>query len=152
MGAGGGVAPTHNVIGGREFPLITWWQEPKLRQLYFLLGTVILVSATNGFDGSMMNGLQAVKNWENCMFSNIFPCSTILLTNWQTSSPPLPNSVFSMPLCLLVLFAPCRFPPSWLTGGVAALPSLLVSLLCLSVLLCKLLLRTWTCSLVPVTS
>jgi len=59
MGAGGAI-PTHNVIGGVEFPLVTWYKEPSLRKLYFLLGSVILVSATNGFDGSMMNGLQSL--------------------------------------------------------------------------------------------
>ncbi|RPA83703.1 hexose transporter protein [Ascobolus immersus RN42] len=63
MGAGGAV-PTHNVLGGREFPLVQWTKLPQLRKLYFLLGTVILISATNGFDGSMMNGLQAVPAWE----------------------------------------------------------------------------------------
>lgn len=72
MGAGGAIAPRQsagNVIGGREFPQVTWYKEPGLRKLYLLLSTVILVSATNGFDGSMMNGLQAVKNWDNyCKF------------------------------------------------------------------------------------
>jgi len=68
MGAGGIVAPTQsagNVIGGKEFPQVTWYKDAGLRKLYMLLATVIMVSATNGFDGSMMNGLQAVDNWEN---------------------------------------------------------------------------------------
>jgi len=69
MGAGGAV-PTHNVISGREFPLISWTKRPQLRKLYALLGTVILVSATNGFDGSMMNGLQAVNNWQKYFHPN----------------------------------------------------------------------------------
>ncbi|KAF8247559.1 general substrate transporter [Wilcoxina mikolae CBS 423.85] len=53
--APGAVAPvaSTNMLGGREFAA-----------LYFLLGTVIMVSATNGFDGSMMNGLQTVENWQ----------------------------------------------------------------------------------------
>ncbi|KAA8894147.1 general substrate transporter [Sphaerosporella brunnea] len=63
--APGAVAPTKssNLLGGREFPPVTWFKDPGLRKLYLLLGTVILVSATNGFDGSMMNGLQTVDNW-----------------------------------------------------------------------------------------
>jgi len=68
MGAGGAVVPPSrgaNIIGGREFPQVTWYKDAGLRRLYLLLGTVILVSATNGFDGSMMNGLQAVDNWKN---------------------------------------------------------------------------------------
>ncbi|KAH0605253.1 uncharacterized protein H6S33_005235 [Morchella sextelata] len=63
MGAGGAIAPTSNVLGGHSFPLVTWYKDPGLRKLYALLATVILVSATNGFDGSMMNGLQTVVNW-----------------------------------------------------------------------------------------
>ncbi|KAI5779594.1 general substrate transporter [Geopyxis carbonaria] len=54
-----------NMLGGREFPVVTWYKDPGLRHLYLLLGTVIMVSATNGFDGSMMNGLQTVDNWKN---------------------------------------------------------------------------------------
>ncbi|RPA94784.1 general substrate transporter [Choiromyces venosus 120613-1] len=66
MGAGGAVVPNkNNVIGGREFPQVTWYKDRGLRKLYFLLATVIMVSATNGFDGSMMNGLQTVDNWKN---------------------------------------------------------------------------------------
>lgn len=68
MGAGGAFAPTSNVLGGQSFPLVTWYKDPGLRKLYALLATVILVSATNGFDGSMMNGLQTVDNWKECMF------------------------------------------------------------------------------------
>jgi hypothetical protein len=66
--APGAVAPTSssNMLGGREFPPVTWYKDPGLRRLYLLLGTVILVSATNGFDGSMMNGLQTVENWHEC--------------------------------------------------------------------------------------
>jgi hypothetical protein len=69
--APGASAPTsnQNVLGGREFPVVTWYKDPGLRKLYFLLSTVIMVSATNGFDGSMMNGLQTVDNWKNCMQS-----------------------------------------------------------------------------------
>jgi len=63
--AGGGAVPTHNVIAGREFAFVQWHKLPNLRKLYGLLATVILVSATNGFDGSMMNGLQAVKKWQD---------------------------------------------------------------------------------------
>jgi len=80
MGAGGAVAPTQsagNIIGGRSFPEVTWYKEPGLRKLYGLLMTVILVSATNGFDGSMMNGLQAVDNWDKyCEFISACICQT----------------------------------------------------------------------------
>lgn len=72
---GGGAVPTANVIGGRSFPLVVWYKDPGLRKLYALLATVILVSATNGFDGSLMNGLQAVDNWVQCLY----PTPVVLL-------------------------------------------------------------------------
>jgi len=65
--APGAVAPltSSNTLGGREFPAVTWYKEKGLRRLYFLLSTVILVSATNGFDGSMMNNLQIISYWHD---------------------------------------------------------------------------------------
>lgn len=79
MGAGGAI-PTANVLGGREFPFVVWHKDPGLRKLYALLGTVILVSATNGFDGSMMNGLQTVDNWLNCLYPTFFILFEEMLT------------------------------------------------------------------------
>ncbi|KFY62371.1 hypothetical protein V496_04631 [Pseudogymnoascus sp. VKM F-4515 (FW-2607)] len=52
-------------VAGREFPRITWWNEPGMRSLYICLGFVVLTSATNGYDGSLMNGLQAMESWRN---------------------------------------------------------------------------------------
>ncbi|KFX89994.1 hypothetical protein O988_08386 [Pseudogymnoascus sp. VKM F-3808] len=51
-------------VAGREFPRITWWNEPGMRSLYICLGFVVLTSATNGYDGSLMNGLQAMNSWK----------------------------------------------------------------------------------------
>lgn len=45
-------------VGGKEFPRITWYKEPGMRGMYFTLMLAVLTSATNGYDGSMMNGLQ----------------------------------------------------------------------------------------------
>ncbi|KAE9369215.1 general substrate transporter [Stipitochalara longipes BDJ] len=42
-----------------------WFQDPGLRKLYFLIFIAILSSATNGYDGSMMNGLQALTYWKD---------------------------------------------------------------------------------------
>jgi sugar porter (SP) family MFS transporter len=42
-----------------------WWHYPHLRQLNFFLAGAILVQATNGYDGSMLNGLQSLGAWEN---------------------------------------------------------------------------------------
>jgi hypothetical protein len=36
--------------------------------MYVLCALAIVNSATNGYDGSMMNGLQTLSYWNNCMF------------------------------------------------------------------------------------
>jgi sugar porter (SP) family MFS transporter len=54
-----------NVIGGREFPQVTWYKDPQLRKLYAISLILIISQATNGFDGSMMNGLQSLVYWQN---------------------------------------------------------------------------------------
>ncbi|KAF5962403.1 lactose permease [Fusarium bulbicola] len=40
-----------------------WWKSPNLRQLNLLLIIPMLSIFTQGFDGSMMNGLQSVEPW-----------------------------------------------------------------------------------------
>ncbi|KAL2060666.1 hypothetical protein VTL71DRAFT_9307 [Oculimacula yallundae] len=52
-------------VGGKEFPRITWYKEPGIRGLYVLLMLAVLTSATNGYDGSMMNGLQTLNEWKH---------------------------------------------------------------------------------------
>lgn len=46
-----------------------WYKKPNLRSLYFCLVPAVLgVEMTSGYDGSILNGLQAVQPWLNCMF------------------------------------------------------------------------------------
>lgn len=41
-----------------------WYQKPNLRSLYFCLVPAVLgVEMTSGYDGSILNGLQAVEPW-----------------------------------------------------------------------------------------
>jgi len=47
-------------IAGQSFPAITWYKDPGLRRTYICLLFVVMTSATNGYDGSMMNGLQTL--------------------------------------------------------------------------------------------
>ncbi|KAH8809347.1 hexose transporter [Xylogone sp. PMI_703] len=49
----------------RSQPGKWWWQDAGLRRLYLLILVAILSSATNGYDGSMMNGLQTLVYWRN---------------------------------------------------------------------------------------
>lgn len=40
-----------------------WYQYPHLRRLYGWMSVVLLVQATNGLDGSIMNGMQTLTYW-----------------------------------------------------------------------------------------
>jgi hypothetical protein len=55
-------------VGGREFPRVTWYKDSGMRTLYIALMFAVLTSATNGYDGSMMNGLQALTEWQKCEY------------------------------------------------------------------------------------
>ncbi|PNS18955.1 High-affinity glucose transporter [Sphaceloma murrayae] len=59
-------APTKGTfrLAGREFPRVTWYKDPGMRRNYIVLMFVVLTSATNGYDGSMVNGLQALDPWK----------------------------------------------------------------------------------------
>lgn len=37
-------------------------------RLYFLCAVAVVNSATNGYDGSMMNGLQSLSTWRACRY------------------------------------------------------------------------------------
>ncbi|KAK4617257.1 Lactose permease [Fulvia fulva] len=51
-------------LAGQEFPEVTWYKDAGLRKTYICLMFVVLTSATNGFDGSMVNGLQSLEPWQ----------------------------------------------------------------------------------------
>ena len=59
-------APTKGTfrLAGREFPEVTWWKDPALRKNYFCLMFVVITSATNGYDGSIVNALQSMDTWQ----------------------------------------------------------------------------------------
>ncbi|KXS98241.1 hypothetical protein AC578_6274 [Pseudocercospora eumusae] len=44
-----------------------WYSKPYLLKLNFCLLSLVIFSATNGYDGSLMNGLQALDQWEEFM-------------------------------------------------------------------------------------
>ena len=60
--------PGHFRVAGKEFPNIKWWTQKNLRNTYFLLTLAILTSATNGYDGSMVNGLLSLPQFKQCKF------------------------------------------------------------------------------------
>ena len=46
---------------------VHWWKQPGLRRLYLLMPFLFLGSTTLGYDGSLLNGLQAMPTWQECM-------------------------------------------------------------------------------------
>ncbi|KAK2767562.1 hypothetical protein FQN54_003720 [Arachnomyces sp. PD_36] len=51
-------------LAGRHFPRITWYKTPGMRSTYVWLMFVVLTSATNGYDGSLVNGFQNLPPWQ----------------------------------------------------------------------------------------
>jgi len=80
----------HYRLAGREFPKVNWLTDPGLRRNYICLMFVVITSATNGYDGSMMNGLQALKIWQSGMFENTSTTMHML----TISRLPLPVRIF----------------------------------------------------------
>ncbi|KAJ5491102.1 hypothetical protein N7539_002669 [Penicillium diatomitis] len=50
-------------LAGREWPRVTWWKMKGMRSVYLTLWAAMITSATNGYDGSLMNGLQSMDSW-----------------------------------------------------------------------------------------
>ncbi|KAI1525627.1 MelB Na+ melibiose symporter [Pyrenophora tritici-repentis] len=55
----------HFFFAGRIFERLPWWKRPNLRKLYLYIVILIMTNTANGFDGSMMNGLQSLSYWQN---------------------------------------------------------------------------------------
>ncbi|CAH0055636.1 unnamed protein product [Clonostachys solani] len=59
------VSPTlAAVLHSNELP---WYKKAHLRNLNLLLFSIMLYASANGYDGSMMNGLQALTPWQEFM-------------------------------------------------------------------------------------
>jgi MFS family permease len=55
----------HFYFAGQTFPRVPWWRLKNLRRLYVFIVILILTNTANGFDGSMMNGLQSLSYWQD---------------------------------------------------------------------------------------
>ncbi|KAJ5462519.1 hypothetical protein N7475_007463 [Penicillium sp. IBT 31633x] len=55
----------HFYLAGRQFPRVKWWKLRNMRVLYFYILILIATNTANGFDNSMMNGLQTLSYWQD---------------------------------------------------------------------------------------
>jgi hypothetical protein len=46
---------------------IPWYKKPYLLKLNICLFSLFLFSSANGYDGSLMNGLQALPQWQDSL-------------------------------------------------------------------------------------
>ncbi len=53
-------------VEGLEVPKVTWWKHKGLRKLYAMMPILFLGATINGYDSSLLNGLQTLKPWQNC--------------------------------------------------------------------------------------
>lgn len=54
-------APVRDVYDG-----VSWYKQPILRRLYFLMVFLFVGSSTLGYDASLLNGLQTMNSWQDC--------------------------------------------------------------------------------------
>ena len=58
----------YNDAGEIVFPEVTWWKHAGLRKLYIMAPILFLGSTINGYDGSLLNGLQTMEPWQECRY------------------------------------------------------------------------------------
>lgn len=57
-------------IEGLDVPIVTWYKDRGLRRLYMMMPILFLGSTINGYDGSLLNGLQTMVPWQDCKFTH----------------------------------------------------------------------------------
>lgn len=69
MGAGAAVTGRQDVKYKHLLHPGAWWKNPRLIRLNCCILLLLITSSTNGYDGSMMNGLQSLPQWKSA-FNN----------------------------------------------------------------------------------
>ncbi|KAJ5103767.1 hypothetical protein N7532_004296 [Penicillium argentinense] len=66
-GTSNAVHAEHATLGHPDvdIPDVTWWKHAGLRHLYFMMPILFLGASTNGYDGSLLNGLQTMTPWQD---------------------------------------------------------------------------------------
>lgn len=49
-----------------DVPVVTWYKDHGLRKLYLMMPLLLIGSTINGYDGSLLNGLQTMVPWQDC--------------------------------------------------------------------------------------
>lgn len=57
---------------GLHVPEVTWYKHSGLRRLYAMMPILFLGATINGYDGSLLNGLQTMVPWQDCKRSDCF--------------------------------------------------------------------------------
>lgn len=63
---------SHSIAGDNELAAVLpddkpWYTKPHLVKLHFSILSLVMFSSANGYDGSLMNGLQALPQWDSFM-------------------------------------------------------------------------------------
>jgi len=56
-------------LEGLRVPKVTWWKHKGLLKLYLMIPVLLLSATTNGYDSSLLNGLQTLEPWQKCSSS-----------------------------------------------------------------------------------
>ena len=67
-----------------EHSEVPWYKQTGLRKLYFMMPIMFLGATTNGYDGSLLNGLQTMDPWQECMSTSLGQCSYV---RWHIRYP-----------------------------------------------------------------
>lgn len=98
-----------------------WYRVAHLRHLNFVILAVLLTPATNGFDGSMMNGLQTLPIWQKGEHA-MDMCLLLHLLNYDVQTSIILKVAFLVclaPLTPLASSLHCPSPDGLPTSSVA---------------------------------
>lgn len=57
-------------IPGLTVPKVIWYRHKGLRKLYAIIPILFLNATINGYDSSLLNGLQTLHPWQTCKLSS----------------------------------------------------------------------------------
>ncbi|OBT61892.1 hypothetical protein VE03_08727 [Pseudogymnoascus sp. 23342-1-I1] len=57
--------PLADPLDNLKVPVVIWWRHAGLRKLYAMMPVLFLGATINGYDGSLLNGLQTMTPWQD---------------------------------------------------------------------------------------